>query len=288
MPDHSYFQVQQMNKGDIIMLAVLDFFNHRLIVKDYRGNILSLLTTCADLIKKHSFSKLIIHSRKEDFFLFVENGFMLEAVIKKYFRGSDVYAVTKYYEQSRSQSHYWIKEDEIMCNVLNLTLLQQELDVPDDLLLKKAAPSDAKALASLYQQVFQIYPTPLHDAGYIESTIKKGNIFYFFEKDQLAVSAASADINKDFYHAELTDCATLPEYRKHGLMKIILLKLEEELKKQHIFCAFSIARALSFGMNAAFYQLGYKYSGRMTNNCYIFDKMEDMNVWVKNLSSVPK
>jgi beta-lysine N6-acetyltransferase len=288
MPDHPYFQVQQIKKCDVFILAVLDFFNHRLIVKDYRGNVLSLVTTCADIIKKNSFSKLIIHAKKEDFSQFLENGFILEAVFEKYFNGSDAYAVTKYFELSRSQSHHWLKEDEILSNVLSLSLLQQELDVPDQLLLKKAAPSDAKKLASLYQQVFQIYPTPLHDAEYIESTIRKENIFYFFEKDQLAVSAASADINNDFYHAELTDCATLPEYRKHGLMKILLMKLEEELKKQHIFCSFSIARSLSFGMNAAFYQLGYKYSGRMTNNCYIFDKMEDMNVWVKDLSSVPK
>ncbi len=41
-------------------------------------------------------------------------------------------------------------------------------------------------------------------------------------------------------------------------------------------------------MNAAFHQLGYTYTGRLANNCYIFDKLEDMNIWVKDLSSYSK
>ena len=41
-------------------------------------------------------------------------------------------------------------------------------------------------------------------------------------------------------------------------------------------------------MNLAFHQLGYTYTGRLANNCYIFDKLEDMNIWVKDLSSYSK
>ena len=33
-------------------------------------------------------------------------------------------------------------------------------------------------------------------------------------------------------NAELTNCATLPEYRKHGFMKSLLIKLEEELRER--------------------------------------------------------
>ena len=51
-------------------------------------------------------------------------------------------------------------------------------------------------------------------------------------------------------NAELTNCATLPEYRKHGFMKSLLIKLEEELQEKSIFCSYTIARSLSFGMNA--------------------------------------
>jgi hypothetical protein len=68
-------------------------------------------------------------------------------------------------------------------------------------------------------------------------------------------------------------------------MKIILRELEGELKRQGIFCAYSIARSLSFGMNAVLFQLGYKYRGRLMNNCYIYDKLENMNMWVKHLAN---
>jgi putative beta-lysine N-acetyltransferase len=99
------------------------------------------------------------------------------------------------------------------------------------------------------------------------------------------VSAASAEINSFYKNAELTDCATLAEHRKFGLMKMILQELEKDLKNNGIFCAYSIARALSFGMNAALFQLGYSYRGRFMNNCYIYDKLENMNMWVKNLAN---
>ena len=70
----------------------------------------------------------------------------------------------------------------------------------------------------------------------------------------------------------MTDCATLPEHRQFGLMKHLLVKLEEELLAQVIYCVYSIARALSFGMNVVLHQLQYQYRGSLANNCYIFDK----------------
>lgn len=112
----------------------------------------------------------------------------------------------------------------------------------------------------------------------------EGTIYYGFYYDEEIVSAASAEVNSFYKNAELTDCATLQEHRKHGLMKILLEELEKELKSSGVYCVYSIARSLSFGMNAALHQLGYQYRGRLTNNCYIFDKLEDMNVWVKDLS----
>ena len=37
-------------------------------------------------------------------------------------------------------------------------------------------------------------------------------------------------------------------------------------------------------MNAVLHGLGYQYRGRLINNCYIFEKLENMNMWVKDLS----
>ena len=84
-------------------------------------------------------------------------------------------------------------------------------------------------------------------------------------------------------NAELTNCATLPEYRKHGFMKSLLIVRRRTSRKIDFLFLYNCSIAF-FRMNAAFHQLGYTYTGRLANNCYIFDKLEDMNIWVKDLS----
>jgi beta-lysine N6-acetyltransferase len=123
----------------------------------------------------------------------------------------------------------------------------------------------------------------MNDPEYIQKCIKGDTVFYVYTYEGKIVSAASAEINRFYHNAEITDCATLPEHRQFGLMKHLIVKLEEELLAQEIYCVYSIARALSFGMNAALHQQGYEYRGRLANNCYIFDKLEDMNMWVKSI-----
>ena len=54
------------------------------------------------------------------------------------------------------------------------------------------------------------------------------------------ISTASAEMNIKEGNAELTNCATLPEYRKHGFMKSLLIKLEEELRERSIFCSIQL------------------------------------------------
>ena len=95
--------------------------------------------------------------------------------------------------------------------------------------LRKADESDADLLANLYRTVFKIYPTPMNDPSYIKKCMKNHTIFYIFTYEEKIVSAASAEINQFYHNAEMTDCATLPEHRQFGLMKHLLIKLEEEL-----------------------------------------------------------
>lgn len=262
----------------------LDYFNERLRVDHYRGNMTMILNEINRILEDHSFAKVIFFSQAEHWQQLLSNGFELEAIIKGYFNGTDNYIMTCYKDIERRTSHYWIKEDEILRTLLVKKRKSEEVNSPDHYHYRKATAQDADQLAGLYRKVFKIYPTPMNNGSYVEKMINDGSIFYVVECDKQLVSAASADVNYTFHHAELTDCATLPEHRKFGLMKKLLIQLENELRKNSIFCAFSIARALSFGMNSAFYQLGYHYHGRLTNNCYIFDKLEDMNVWVKDLS----
>ena len=178
-------------------------------------------------------------------------------------------------------SSYWLQEDEIVASIQAKVIKKDQGTWQDEYVMRKADPKDIHKLAKLYDTVFETYPTPMNESDYIQKVMEEGTIFYVVEHDGHIVSAASAEINAPYGHAELTDCATLPSYRKLGFMHHLILALEKELRSMHIYVFYSLARALSYGMNQVFYQLGYTYTGRFQNNCYIFDKIEDMNLWVK-------
>jgi len=269
---------------DFTMEVFLDPYNRRIRIEDYQGNIDKIIAESDILAKENNAEKLIVKSRMEHFGIFLEKGFSCEGRIEGYFLGSDCLFFTKFYSVQRKETNHWLKEEAIMRSVSILESQPNYVYPPTQYTLKKMEEKDASRLAKLYQQVFQIYPTPLNDPNYIKKTMKEGTIYYGFECDGTIVSAASAEVNVFYKNAELTDCATLTEHRKYGLMKVLLNRLEEELKGKGIYCSYSIARSLSFGMNAALQQLGYRYQGRLINNCYIFDKLEDMNIWVKDLS----
>jgi putative beta-lysine N-acetyltransferase len=274
-----------MNESNFYSELYLDPFNKRIRVDDYRGNTKYLLAKVEELVKLHQAEKLIIKARSEDYFTFIEAGFQPEAIVEQYFLGSTAHFFSKFYSAERKRNDHWITEDGMIQNIYQLSPSTEKTALPKEYELKKADEYCASELSSLYKQVFQIYPTPLHDPDYVKKTMKEGTIYYVFSHQGKIVSAASAEINLFYKNAELTDCATLTEHRKYGLMKMILQELERDLRNQGIFCAYSIARALSFGMNAALFQLGYSYRGRFMNNCYIYDKLENMNMWVKNLAN---
>ncbi len=264
----------------------LDYYNERLCIVEYCGNRQKIVSFLLKLVKQHHFSKIIFYARSEHWQEILSLGFMLEAVFKGFFNGKDAYAMVLYMNNERKTSKYWIEEDNILRQIYAKGIDSNLTETPQDYMFGQAVVDDVEELAVLYGQVFEMYPTPVKDPDFLRKFLDNGNVFYIVKYDNKIVSAASAEVNMNFLHAELTDCVTLPEHRKHGLMKKLLLEIEEQLRKKGIYFTFSIARALSFGINAAFYQLGYEYGGRMTNNCYIFDKIEDMNVWVKDLSEV--
>jgi beta-lysine N6-acetyltransferase len=276
--------IQTFNEDKYTVDVFIDPINKRVRIEDYRGDISSILSKIEEVTSKVGAEKLIFICRSEHFIALQEYGLQCEAIVDHFYRGSHAYYFTKYYQEERRNSQHWLMEDQILEHVKQLSRATKKVQAPDHYKLMKVNKGDVEKLAELYKRVFQIYPTPLHDPEYISKTIDQGTIYYAFSNDGEMVSAASAEVNQRYFNAELTDCATLLAHRKFGLMKILLEKLEEELIQNGLYCSYSIARAQSFGMNAVLHQLGYHYRGRLTNNCYIYEALEDMNMWVKNLS----
>ncbi|MBN8190638.1 putative beta-lysine N-acetyltransferase [Bacillus sp. NTK074B] len=257
-----------------------DSYNQRLRVDGFNGNTGRLWEYLMDEAVSHRFEKILIKARFNQVSPLMEKGFVMEGGVNGYFSGDRAFFMSRFLTDDRRNSSYWKEEDEILRAV-------QKLDkkaVDGTGLITVATVEHANDLAELYQEVFKLYPVPLHDPDYVKESMKNGTIFVCIEENGKIISAASAEVSSSNQNAELTDCATRPSHRKGGYMKHLLRRLENELIQQNIFCAYTIARALSFGMNAAFHQLGYRYRGRLANNCIIFDKMEDMNIWERDLS----
>lgn len=267
----------EINNSRARVSVYTDPFNKRIRIDDYAGplpDVFAIIQSqVADWVEK-----LIVKSRPADVPFFLAKGFLCEAFIRGYFAGTDMYFMSLYFSDERGRTEKWFAEQAI---IQKLNSIQVPGDHPNTEDVKMATVMQATALADLYQKIFPQYPTPLHDESHIKKTMQEGAVYVYLEHDGVMVSAASAEINRPFQNAELTDCATLPQAQGKGHMKKLLYFLEQYLKTNGIGCCYSIARSKSFSMNKAFAQLGYTYGGRLINNCVIYSGIEDMNVWYK-------
>ena len=110
------------------------------------------------------------------------------------------------------------------------------------------------------------------------------NIVYFgIEINKKLVALSSAEVDHDSRTVEMTDFATLPEFTGNSFASHLLERMEQDMKTRAIRTAYTIARAISTGMNITFARAGYTYTGRLINNTNIAGNIESMNVWHKIL-----
>jgi len=148
---------------------------------------------------------------------------------------------------------------------------------------RRAGVEDATPLASLLAETFKEYPTPSGDPEYLANAIEDGIPFRIVEQDGEPVACASADLLRQAKTAELTDCATRPEFRGRGYMQFILDDLIGDLRQLGYPTAFTLARAAIPGVNLAFARLGFELCGTMPQSCRIGEGIEDMNIWSRAL-----
>ncbi len=192
-------------------------------------------------------------------------GARVEEIVDRYRRLDDV-EITQRYD--------YLGDDEIVAET-------QESEVEVRTIL--ALPSDAARIAQLIDLTFQDYPTPSHDPAYVASQIENGVPFRFVEVGGKVVACASAELVPDARTAELTDCATLPEYRERGHMKILLADLMWDLEQKGYCSAHTFSRARIPGINVLFKKLGFEHCGSIHQSCRIGDGLEDMNIWIRQL-----
>jgi len=155
--------------------------------------------------------------------------------------------------------------------------------IPSEYSIRKCDMKDIEQMVGLYQKTFETYPFPIHDPTYLAKTIDDNVVYFGVFKEKKAVALSSAEIDFDSSSVEMTDFATLPEFRGKGLSSHLLREMEKEMKAKGIKTAYTIARASSYGMNIVFAKCGYEYCGRLVNNTNISGNIESMNVWYRCL-----
>lgn len=263
----------------------LDCYNRRVKVLNYQATDYEAMVAKLEfLAQANRFDKIWVQASKNDWEKFLRHGYILEGLLKYANRGRTVYMVSKFRSQRRLQSRTLMKEIRLIEELMNRRSRSSPKALPEGYSLDYARESDVSGMLELYRRVFKTYPSPLTYKEYLLSNLHRDAIFRVIRNRQGAVvAAASADLDRPKLSAELTDCATHPDERGRGLMSILLHALEGDLRANGYVCAYTLARAPSFGMNAAFHALGYEFNGRMINNCDIYGDFEDMNLWVKDL-----
>lgn len=145
------------------------------------------------------------------------------------------------------------------------------------------APTDCAAMAALFRRVFPSYPFPVHDPGFLRRSMSEEVSYAAAWHQEQIAALASAEYSAAASHVEMTDFATLPEHRRRQLAGRLLAALEQEMQNQGIKLAYTIARAVSVGINLTFARAGYQYAGTLINNTQICGRIESMNVWYRRL-----
>jgi putative beta-lysine N-acetyltransferase len=279
------YGVEHVIKGEGYEAALfLDQYNQRIKILRYEATDLNAMILAIRWIAEaNGFDKIIAMGSRSDWQKFLRFGYVLEAVVKYYLNGQDAYVMSKFRSQDRLTSGSLMEETLLIEKILNESNVADPHPLPEGFKVRLANQADVSHLISLYQNIFETYPSPLIHSSYFEAIFQKDTLFALCEVNGEIISAASAELNPRYQSAELTDCATHKEFRGYGIMTHILKFLENELVQRDYICAYTMARARSYGMNNVFYKMGYEFLGRLVNNCDIYGAYEDMNIWVRKL-----
>lgn len=258
-------------------------FNERVTVKSYWGkNILKLGKRLKSEAERKNYGKIWVKAKVSDKKNFIALGFETEAEIPDFYLNEDAVVMSYYLNEERSLHFNKEKEEEIINEIIDLEVEDEPPKLNDGWEFKIADSSDVDEMAKLYNQVFDSYPNPIFESEYLYKTMQQDLVYgVIYDDNDNLVAAASADTDPELKNAEMTDFATSPDARGEGAASYLLTKLEEELTRRDYKSLYTVARSVSYGMNRVFKQAGYEYTGRLTKNCHISGKLEDMNLWCK-------
>ncbi|WP_246615276.1 putative beta-lysine N-acetyltransferase [Clostridium thailandense] len=263
-------------------------YNNRIyLMKLDKNDYPQIIAILEERAKEKCYTKIvgkIPYSLKDEF---IKAGYIIEANIPGFYNGvEDVTFISKYFSKDRTI----IKESNKIEKIINLSQtkdkIKKQIEINEDYHFHICDENDIDQMCKIYKEVFKTYPFPIHDPKYVKETMNKNFIYFSIRVKDKIVSLASTEMDYSSKSVEMTDFATLPQYRGHGFSVFLLAKMEEKMRQRNFYVAFTIARSLSYGMNITFSKLNYNYGGTLINNTNISGDLESMNVWYKILSDI--
>lgn len=260
-------------------------FNDRIylmkLAEDDSEKVFSFIT---ELLETESYSKIFAKVPAGFESVFREKGYTEEARIPGFYNGTEsAVFMCRYLSSDRKElpAETADKMRHILNTAKGKAAVKNKPDMPAGFSIRELEKSDTGRLAELYRRVFPSYPFPIHETDYLRRTMEE-NVLYFgaFYGDKLA-AASSAEMDRDSKNVEMTDFATGSDFTGNGLALALLDVMEEAMRKKRMKTFYTIARALSYGMNITFSKAGYTYSGTLINNTNISGNIESMNIWYK-------
>jgi beta-lysine N6-acetyltransferase len=254
------------------------------LMKLHSGDLPGLVDDMAKLARERSYSKIFAKVPLSEAEPFAERGYRREAMVPRFFAGTESCAFMSLFLKAERG----VDPDAAMSLDIVELAKQKGRDAASDpgdppYEILAAEPEHAEELGRLYREVFDSYPFPIHDPGYLRETMDD-HVRYFCALDGGSiVAASSAEMDREERNVEMTDFATLPGRRGGGIAVHLLRRMEEEMRRLGMLTAYTIARSASPGMNITFARCGYAFGGRLVNNTDISGRIESMNVWHKTL-----
>ncbi|ADH85270.1 putative beta-lysine N-acetyltransferase [Desulfurivibrio alkaliphilus] len=246
-----------------------------------------LLTTLDELARENRYGKIFAKVPARWRRQCVAAGYRVEAEVPGFYGGEENgLFLGKYLEKERRKT----SEDADIQAVLELCRRAAEAPTQPGVAgengsyqTRLCTRADTPAMAELFRRVFSSYPFPVHDPAFLRQTMNQQVVYAGAWQGEELAALASAEFSPQAAHAEMTDFATAPEHRRRQLAGRLLSKLEQEMSTRGIRVAYTIARAVSAGVNLTFAKAGYRHAGTLINNTQICGRIESMNIWYRRL-----
>ena len=261
------------------------FSNRIYLMKLERRDLPEIVLKLERLATRHGYTKIFAKIPADAGKDFLDSGYRREASIPGFYQGrGEALFLGKYLDPARARAG----NREELENVLELAKSRacrepQESGLPAGFTFFGCGSGNIEEMSRLYREVFPSYPFPIHDPGYLRETMESHVDYFGILRGSRLVSLASSEMDVSGSSVEMTDFATLPDFRGRGLARFLLQEMEEAMVLKGMMTAYTIARAVSPGMNITFSRRGYHHGGTLINKTQISGSIESMNIWSKSL-----